>query len=126
MKAAAVKTVVRVQFGDKRPQSPPRAPTGRVPRVAHLLALAHKIDGKVRTAEFNDLADAARQLELTRARVSQITNLLLLAPEIQEAILDLPRVTGRDPITERQLRPIAAEADWNRQQALWSDVCPPK
>ncbi len=73
------------------------------------------------------MADAARRLDLTRARISQITNLLLLCPALQEAILALPLVTnGRDPITERQLRPIAAEPDWNRQRALWSEVCSPK
>jgi hypothetical protein len=93
---------------------------GRVPRVARLLALAHKIDRMVRDGQLRDLADAARALGMTRARVSQVTNLLLLAPEIQEAILDLPMViTGRDPITERQLRPIAAEPDWENQLLMW-------
>jgi hypothetical protein len=46
--------------------------------------------------------------------------LLHLAPDIQEALLFLPRVAaGKDPITERDLRPIAATADWNRQRAMW-------
>lgn len=89
-------------------------------RAARLLALAHTIDTKARAGEYRDLADAARQLGLTRARVSQITNLLLLAPAIQEAVLDLPpTISGRDPITERQLRPIAAEPDWNTQLEMW-------
>jgi hypothetical protein len=42
--------------------------------------LAHRIDAMVRTGEFRDYADAARALGLTRARITQITNLLLLAP----------------------------------------------
>ena len=47
------------------------------------------------------------------ARLTQIMNLLNLAPDIQEQILHLPRVErGRDPATERDLRPIAAVADW--------------
>jgi hypothetical protein len=88
-----------------------------------MLALAHKIDAMVRHGEFRDYADAARRLGLTRARVTQITSLLLLAPEIQEAILDLPPVTtGRDPISERQLRPIVAELDWNNQLAMWRNT----
>ena len=71
------------------------------------------------------LADAARGLGLTRARVSQITNLQLLAPEIQEAILDLPLVTnGRDPVTERQLRKIVAEPIWGQQVATWFRLSP--
>ena len=120
MTGPATTTVHRVDF---RPTTAPRptvASVGRVPRVARLLVLAHAIDRTVRNGELRDLADAARALGLTRARVTQITNLLLLAPEIQEAILDLPTVTtGRDPITERQLRPIAAEPDWDKQLILW-------
>ena len=50
-------------------------------------------------------------------------NLLRLAPDIQEAILTLPRVAeGRDPITERDLHPITDEVDWDRQLALWRVV----
>ena len=46
---------------------------------------------------------------MTRARLTQIMNLLNLAPEIQEQLLDLtvPNHAG-DVISERQLRPIAA------------------
>jgi hypothetical protein len=60
---------------------------------------------------------------LTRARVTQLTNLLLLAPAIQEEILALPPVTtGRDLITERTLRPIVAEPVWERQIATWRQL----
>ena len=95
-------------------------PPGRVPRVAPQLALAYKIDGMIRQGDLRDLADAARTLGLTRARVTQVVSLLLLAPEIQEAVLNLPLVTnGRDPISERQLRLIAAEPDWRNQLFMW-------
>ncbi|MCH7779999.1 MAG: hypothetical protein IH848_04070 [Acidobacteria bacterium] len=123
MTRAAVRTVLRVDFGPERPQRRDVAPTGRVPRVTRLLALAHRIDGMIRSGELDDLADAARRLNLTRARVTQITNLLLLAPEIQDAILGLPLVTnGADSITERQLRPVVAEPDWNNQIKMWREI----
>jgi len=48
-----------------------------------------------------------------------VARLTLLAPSIQAAILALPPGTGRDPITERQLRPIAAEPDWTTQIKMW-------
>jgi hypothetical protein len=55
-----------------------------------------------------DQADLARLGNVSRARVTQIMNLLQLAPDIQEAILFLPRtVKGRDPIREKHVRPIA-------------------
>ncbi|MCP4006750.1 MAG: hypothetical protein GY725_21430 [bacterium] len=123
MTPAVARTVHRVDFGNKPAPRRDSAPAGRIPRVARMLALAHKIDEKIRAGEFRDLAEAARELGLTRARVTQIANLLLLAPEIQAAILELPLVTtGRDPISERQLRPIVAEPDWQRQMELWNEV----
>jgi len=42
-------------------------------------------------------------------------NLLLLAPSIQEEILFLPKTErGRDAVTERELRSIAAEVGWGK------------
>jgi len=38
--------------------------------------------------EMRDYADVARLGYVTRARLTQIMNLLLLAPDIQEALLD--------------------------------------
>ena len=91
--------------------------------MARLLAFAHEIERRIRAGELDDLARAARVFGLTRARVTQIVNLMLLAPEIQEAILGmLPVTVGRDPITERTLRPVVAEPVWERQASLWSTL----
>ena len=61
----------------------------------------------------------ARRGQVTRARLSQIMNLPLLAPDIQEAILFLPRTTsGRDPIQLRHLQPITLTACWQEQRRL--------
>jgi hypothetical protein len=50
-------------------------------------------------------------------------NLRLLAPDIQEEVLHLPLVIGgRDPVTERDLRPIVSERDWDVQRAMWERV----
>ena len=60
--------------------------------------------------------DIARMGHVTRARVTQIMNLLHLAPDIQEELLNLPRLTaGHESIPERRIRPIAAEPHWARQ-----------
>ena len=96
------------------------APTGRVPKVARLMALAIKFDGMLARREVNDYAELARLGHVTRARVTQIMNLLNLAPDIQEAILFLPEVErGRDPLKEWQVRP-AAEAVWREQRRGWA------
>lgn len=93
---------------------------GRVPRVARLMALAIRFDALVREGAVSTQAELAAVGHVTRARVTQIMNLLHLAPDLQEAILHLSAVRGgRDPITEHDLRPIAAEVDWDMQRRLW-------
>jgi hypothetical protein len=93
---------------------------GRVPRVARLLALALRIDEQVQKGELASYAEVAVLGHVTRARVSQIMNLLNLAPDLQEAILFLPRTErGRDPIILRDLQPIASILDWRKQRVLW-------
>ena len=96
---------------------------GNVPRVSRLMALAIKFDGMIRRDEVQDCATLARLGVVTRARMTQIMSLLNLAPDIQEQLLFLPRtVRGRDPVTERDLRPIAAEFDWDRQREMWAEL----
>jgi len=95
---------------------------GHPARVARLLALAHRLHDQLAAGEYRDYADIARQHHLTRARVTQIMNLLLLAPAIQEEILFLEVPPGRQAISERTLRAIAATLQWKEQQTLWSKL----
>jgi hypothetical protein len=93
---------------------------GNIPRVAKLLALAIRFEKLVKRGDIQDYADLARLGYVTRARITQIMNLLNLAPDIQEDILFLPNTTkGRDPILERDLRPVAAVPHWSRQRKMW-------
>ncbi|MCK4626401.1 MAG: hypothetical protein KAV00_13870 [Phycisphaerae bacterium] len=98
-------------------------PQGRIPRVSRLMALAIKFDHLLASGAVRDQAELAELGHVSRARVTQIMNLLHLAPDIQEEILFLPRVSeGRDPITERHLRHIAADPDWKKQRRLWQKL----
>jgi hypothetical protein len=93
---------------------------GSVPRVSRLMALAIHMDELIRRGEVSDYAELARLAHVTRARMTQIMSLLHLAPDIQEALLDLPRSAGgRDPIREKMVRPIATIPDWRKQRRLW-------
>jgi len=95
-------------------------PVGRIPRVAKLMALAIRFEKMVCDGVVKNYADLARLGRVSRARLTQIQNLLLLAPDIQEAVLFLPPVeNGRDPVTIGQLQPIALTADWKRQHTVW-------
>jgi hypothetical protein len=96
------------------------ATVGRVPRIARLLALAHRFDRLIREGVVTDYAELGRLGHVTRARVSQIMNLLYLAPDIQEEILFLPPTErGRDPIILADLQPIAIALDWRTQRRHW-------
>src|SRR5262249_58588324 len=68
----------------------PAAPPGRVPRVARLLALAHRLEQLLRAGVARDYADLGRLGHVSRARISQILSLLYLAPGLQEQVLFLP------------------------------------
>ena len=108
---------------EKKDAIDPSRPPGRIPRVARLLALAMHVEHLVQTAVVPDYATVARLGHISRARLTQILNLTLLAPEIQEAILFLPTIQcGADPIKERDLRPITAEPDWQKQRRLWRQL----
>src|SRR4051812_12047968 len=89
---------------ENRDGSAQSEPSGRIPRVARLMALAIRLETLIADGEAPNYAALACLAHVSRARVTQIANLTLLAPGIQEAILFLPPVIkGRDPLTEREL-----------------------
>ena len=95
-------------------------PAGRIPRVAKLMALAIRFDDLLRTGKVRDMSELARLAHVTQPRMTQIMNLLHLAPDIQTFILDLPPVAkGKDLVTERCIRQVVAEISWGRQRVIW-------
>lgn len=109
----------RVELREGEAPEPPPRP--RVPtRAARLLALAHRFDGLVRSGEFDDYTQVALVAGLTKARISQIADLSLLAPVVQERVLvELKPEKGRELYGERDLRLIVREPDWDRQLVLF-------
>jgi hypothetical protein len=61
------------------------------------------------------LQQIAKWLGFNRARISQLMNLLFLAPEIQTEILRSENLL----ITERHARQVPLEADWVKQKQIW-------
>lgn len=98
-------------------------PEGRVPRVAKLMALAIRFDRLLADGVVGDLAELARLAHVTQPRMTQVMNLLHLAPDIQEEILELPPIkVGKDTITEHQLRPITQLQNWRQQRLMWATL----
>ena len=111
----------------KEGPEPEKSPSGRVPRISRLMALAIHFDQLIRDGVVADQAELARLGHVSRARVTQIMNLLHLAPDIQEQILFQPRIErGRDPIQLRHVLPFAAEFNWQRQRRDWKLISDPQ
>jgi len=86
-----------------------------------LMALAIRFDQLIRDGVVADQAELARLGYVSRARLTQIMNLLNLVPNIQEAILDLPPVESGRSLTERELRVVVAQVDWQVQNRMWRE-----
>jgi hypothetical protein len=86
------------------------------------MALAIRFDQLVRDGVVSDQAELARLGHVSRARMTQLTNLLHMAPDIQEEILQLSSLSHGRNLTERQLRPVAAEHSWRQQRQLWKQI----
>ncbi len=120
MTAPALK--LRVSFRTCRRAAPPPPqspkPTGPTP-VARRIALAHLIADLVDRGELDGFAGAARRLGVSRARITQISDLALLAPDIQAAVL-LGQVEPRD----RHLREVGRHPLWKDQRRTFLSLFP--
>jgi hypothetical protein len=108
-------------------QAPPATlpgPVRRPARVSRMLALAHHIQRAIDAGKLSDGAEAARRFGLTRARLSQLLSLLVLAPDVQDAVLHAVAVDGQEPFTERTLRPITRLSEWERQRTHYGRLLP--
>ena len=116
-----MKVEATIHFGKKgkKKQAQKAKPpvVGRTPRIAKLMALAIRFEGLIADGSVSDYSELAELAQVSRARITQIMNLLLLAPSIQEELLFLPHVEiGRDTVTFKRLQAVCLEAEWARQK----------
>ena len=109
----------RAVLSKEEPTPSPRQ-ARRNDRTARMLALAHHVEILVEEGRLPDYAAAARILGVTRARMTQVMNLLLLAPGIQEGVL-----LATLNIHERSLRAALREAEWNAQSTFKEKIIAP-
>ena len=98
--------------------APPRRPTGPT-AIARRIALAHLIEEQVEAGELRSYSDAADRFGLTRARITQVCDLALLAPDIQASVL-LGHVEPRD----RHLRLVGKHRLWTDQRRVFAELFP--
>ena len=98
-------------------------PPDRPSRVACLLGLAHRCDQLIQSGAIRDYAELGRVSHVSRARITQIMNLLTLAPEIQEFLLTADSMNGPTrQVTERDLRQVVREVRWDRQVSIFQHI----
>jgi hypothetical protein len=87
-----------------------------------MLALAHHLQGAIDRGLVPDRATVARRLGLTRARVTQLLDLLLLAPDLKERVLHLEALEGAEPLSERALGTLVSRGTWQAQRVSWAKL----
>ena len=95
----------------------------RPPRLARLVALAHKFEELVQSNQVEDFRELARLAQVSPARIGQIVILAQLAPSIQEQILFLSTEQAVG-ISEREVRAIAREPRWDLQRPRFAKLFP--
>ena len=105
-----------------RPAKPKRVTEvpPRIPRITRLMALAIKFQEMVDRGDVHDYADLARLGLVTRARLTQIMNLLLLAPDLQQQLIDVDASIVN--MRETQLRQVLALVLWEDQRLRWTQI----
>lgn len=99
-------------FLDAAAEEPPAEPTAT--NTALTLVLAHAIQRSIDSGASKDQAELARKLGMTRARVTQLLDLTLLDPAIQERVLAAESINSTS-FTERGLRRACSNESWQVQ-----------
>ena len=115
--------LAREAIGRKRLREGEEAakPAGRVQRVSRVMALTIQRDQLIRDGVIKNQSELAHYAQVMTARMNHIMWLVNTAPDIQEAILFLPRVeSGPDTVKETDVRRIARVMDWGVQRGMWN------
>jgi hypothetical protein len=94
-------------------------PKGRIPRLSRYMALAIRFEELFQSGIKR--TDVSEWCHISLSRMTQITNLLILAPDIQEEILFLPRTVRRCVVNEYKLRRMRTLV-WSEQRWRWAEL----
>ena len=87
------------------------------------MALAIECDQLIHDGVIKNQSELAHYAQVTTARMTHIMWLTNLDPDIQEAILFMPRAeSGPDTVKEIDLRRIARVMDWGVQRVRWERI----
>ena len=91
-----------------------------VPRISRLLALALKMEQMIQEGTVKNYSELAHLGQVSAARITQVMNLLYLAPDIQEQILS--RSTPAIGLRESAVRKLSSVVRWSEQRDQWQEL----
>jgi Recombinase len=91
-----------------------------VPRISRLLALALKMEQMIQEGTVKNYSELAHLGQVSAARITQVMNLLYLAPDIQEQILS--RHTPAAGLRESTVRKLSSIVRWSEQRDRWREL----
>jgi hypothetical protein len=98
--------------------TPPARTTPVVKSRRNPIALAREWEALLANGTFQSRADLARELGVSRARVTQVLNLLSLAPQILNAIASIGDPMRSQVISEHRLRAFISLSEEEQAGAL--------
>lgn len=100
---------------------PEKIPKSRMLNLRNSLLLAYQMQEYIETGKVKALLDFCKWINISHSRICQIMKLLLLAPDIQEEII-LKNNERIASLTERGIRMIPMQVDWDKQREMWKNV----
>lgn len=88
-----------------------------MPRISRLLALALKMEQMIEEGRVKKYSELAQLGQVSTARITQIMNLLHLAPDIQEQILSPD--AAQAGLREAAVRKLCSVVLWSEQRIRW-------
>jgi len=100
----------------RKGKRPKHAKPTRLPRITRLMALSIRYERLIKQGVITRHIDLADLAGIDRTQVSRIIQLQLLAPDIQEWLLNLPETEkSEDPVMWTDVQPLTQIASWRQQ-----------
>lgn len=93
---------------------------GRPLGFQHLFAKARRWQGQLDGGDFSSVRELAQAEGLSASRVSDVLNLLCLAPEIA-TVLDVPAERAPKGVTWREVQRMGRVRGWEGQRRYWRE-----
>lgn len=101
----------------RKGKRPKHAKPTRLPRITRLMALSIRYERLIKQGVITRHIDLADLAGIGRSQVSRIIQLQLLAPDIQEWLLNLPETEkSEDPVMWTDVQPLTRIMSWEKQR----------